>query len=384
MTGPLAGLRVVELAGLGPAPHAAMVLADLGAEVVRIERRSAGDVASAMGDVAQAMTGATAGRDQMQRGKLLIGADLKDPAGLRGVLALVSHADVLLEGFRPGVADRLGLGPADCLERNPRLIYGRMTGWGQDGPFAQRAGHDINYLALTGALHAMGRPGERPAPPLNLAGDFGGGSMLLLTGVLAALWERTRSGHGQVVDAAMTDGVGLLLQLTWSMRGLGMWTDERGSNLFDGGAPFYDTYECADGRYVAVGALEQQFYAQLLDGLGLDAAELPDRGQRENWPALRERFAAVFASRTRDEWADTFNGTDACVTPVLRFDEVAAHPHNAARAGVIERDGVTQAAPAPRFSRTPADLPAPDPWGSGRPEPGDVDSVLTRWRSHDH
>ncbi|MDX6352380.1 MAG: alpha-methylacyl-CoA racemase [Streptomyces sp.] len=363
MAGPLTGLRVVELAGLGPAPHAAMVLADLGAEVVRVERP---------GDRR------TDARDQVLRGRTVVAADLKDPAEREEVLALVEHADVLVEGFRPGVAERLGLGPEDCLARNPRLVYGRMTGWGQHGPLAPRAGHDINYLALTGALHAIGRPGERPVPPLNLVGDFGGGSMFLLTGVMAALWERERSGRGQVVDAAMVDGIGVLLQMTWSLRGMGVWSDERGANLIDGGAPFYDTYACADGRYVAVGALEPQFYARLLEGLGLTEADLPDRGDRANWPALRERIAAAFATRDRDDWAAVFAGTDACVTPVLRFDEVPGHPHAAARDAVLDLDGVPQAAPAPRFSRTAPGVPAAPPT-----EAAGVDSVLARWRPKD-
>jgi alpha-methylacyl-CoA racemase len=360
MTGPLTGLRVVELAGMGPAPHAAMLLADLGADVVRVERPA----------------GVPSGQapDQMLRGRTRVEADLKEPVDLERVQALIGCADVLLEGFRPGVAERLGLGPAECFGRNPRLVYGRMTGWGQDGPLAARAGHDINYLSLTGALHAVGRAGERPVPPLNLVADFGGGSMLLLTGVLAALWERERSGHGQVVDAAMVDGVGVLLQTAWSLRGAGAWSDERGRNLLDGGAPFYDTYECADGRYVAVGALEERFYEQLLDGLGLAGATLPDRDDPANWPALRERLSTVLASRTRDEWARAFEGTDACVTPVLRFDEVAGHPHTAARGGIVELDGVQQAAPAPRFSRT-----APEPPTAPAAAPVPADAVLARW-----
>ena len=263
------------------------------------------------------------------------------------MLRLVERADVLLEGYRPGVTERLGVGPADCHARNPRLVYGRMTGWGQDGPLALRAGHDINYISLTGALHAIGRPGERPVPPLNLVGDFGGGSMLLVVGVLAALWEAQRSGQGQVVDAAMVDGASLLSQMFWGFLAHKIWVDERGVNLLDGAAPFYDTYTCADGRHVAVGAIEPQFYAALLAGLGLADADLPDQHDRERWPQLRERFAAVFATRTRDEWAAAFAGTDACVTPVLAFGEVAAHPHVAARGTIVERDGVAQAAPGP-------------------------------------
>jgi alpha-methylacyl-CoA racemase len=360
MGGPLGGLRVVELAGIGPGPHAAMMLADLGADVVRVQRP---------GDA-----GVLPHRDQLLRGRRLVLADLGQPAERDAVLELISRADVLLEGFRPGVAERLGLGPDALLARNPRLVYGRITGWGQHGPLASRAGHDINYLALTGGLHAIGRPGERPVPPLNLVGDFGGGSMLVLTGVLAALWERERSGRGQVVDAAMVDGIGVLLQMVWGLRASGLWSDERGANLLDGGAPFYDTYECADGGYVAVGSLEHRFYTRLLEGLGLDPEDLPDRDDPGEWPALRERLRAAFAGRTRDEWAEIFAGTDACVTPVLRFDEVAGHPHAAARGSVIEVDGVPQAAPAPRFSRSRTAPPAAPPR-----EPEDLAGALARW-----
>jgi len=360
-TGPLAGLKVVELAGIGPGPHAAMVLADLGADVVRVDRPSGG---LQLGDPAV---------DPTLRGRRRVSADLKDPAGRETVLRLVEHADVLLEGYRPGVTERLGVGPADCHARNPRLVYGRMTGWGQDGPLAPRAGHDINYIALTGALHAIGRAGDRPVPPLNLVGDFGGGSMLLLVGVLAALWEAQRSGRGQVVDAAMVDGSSLLVQMVWGMLAQDMWRDERGSNLLDGHAPFYDTYTCADGRHVAVGALEPQFYAALLAGLGLDGEDLPAQYDQSGWPALRARFTEVFATRTRDEWAEVFAGTDACVTPVLSFAEAREHPHLAARGTIVERDGVPQAAPAPRFSRTAPAVPGP----LADPEP--VEQVLADW-----
>jgi alpha-methylacyl-CoA racemase len=362
MAGPLSGLRVVELAGIGPTPHAAMMLGDLGADVVRVSRPDARD-------------GGPADASHFPRSSRFIVADLKTDEGCRAVLDLVAHADVLLEGLRPGVAERLGLGPRECLARNPVLVYGRVTGWGQEGPLAEAVGHDINYLSLTGALHAIGRAGERPVPPLNLISDFGGGSMLVVTGVLAALWERSRSGRGQVVDAAMVDGVGALLHMVWSLRGAGFWADERGVNLLDGAAPFYDTYECADGRYVAVGALEPQFYVHLLRGLGLDGAELPGRDDPANWPVLRARFAEIFATRTRDEWARVFDGTDACVTPVLRFDEVARHPHAAARGAIIDVDGVTQAAPAPRFSRTAPAAPTPPP-----AKPVAVDEVIRRWR----
>jgi alpha-methylacyl-CoA racemase len=358
----LAGLKVVELAGIGPGPHAAMVLADLGAEVVRIDRPSGG-----------LQLGSPDAPDPTLRGRRRVAADLKDPAGREAVLRLVEHADALLEGYRPGVTERLGVGPADCHARNPRLVYARMTGWGQEGPLAARAGHDINYISLTGALHAIGRAGERPVPPLNLVGDFGGGSMLLVVGVLAALWEAQRSGQGQVVDAAMVDGASLLVQMVWGLLGQGMWTDRREENVLDGHSPFYDTYTCADGRHVAVGALEPQFYAALLTGLGLDGEELPEQYDRSGWPTLRARFTEVFASRTRDEWAEVFTGTDACVTPVLAFGEVPRHPHIAARATVVERDGVPQAAPAPRFSRTAPVVPGPP----ADPEP--VDQVLADW-----
>ncbi|MDX2937751.1 CaiB/BaiF CoA transferase family protein [Streptomyces ipomoeae] len=364
MAGPLAGLRVVELGGIGPSPHAAMILADLGADVVRVERP-------------QGTLDLTGGRpDHMLRGRRSVAADLKTPQGRDLVLRLVARADVLVEGFRPGVAERLGVGPQDCHRLNARLVYGRMTGWGQQGPLAQRAGHDINYIGLTGALHAIGRHGERPVPPLNLVGDFGGGSMFLLTGILAALWERERSGEGQVVDAAMVDGASVLLQMIWTMRGQGTWSDERGTNLLDGAAPFYDTYTCQDGRHVAVGAIEPQFYAALLGGLGIDPGTLPDRDDRSSWPALRDRFAEAFRTRPRDEWAKLFADTDACVTPVLAPEEVPLHPHMAARGTLTEIDGVVQPAPAPRFSRTAPRTP------SEPPLPGhDTAAVLADWNA---
>jgi len=353
---------VVELAGIGPGPHAAMILADLGADVVRVERP-------------QGTLDLTDGKpDHMLRGRRSVAANLKTVEGRESVLRLVAKADVLIEGLRPGATERLGVGPEDCLERNPRLIYGRMTGWGQDGPMAQRAGHDINYISLTGALHAIGRPGERPVPPLNLVGDFGGGSMFLLTGILAALWERARSGRGQVVDAAMVGGTSVLLQMMWTMLGQGTWSGERGANLLDGGAPFYDTYPCQDGRHVAVGAIEPQFYRALLAGLGLDAAVLPDQQDRSGWPVLRERIGAAFLSRPRDHWTKVFADTDACVTPVLAPDEVPAHPHLAARDTLINLDGIWQAAPAPRFSRTAPGVP------TSPPHPGaDTETVLADW-----
>src|SRR5690349_8360117 len=324
---PLEGLRVVEFGGIGPGPHGAMLLADLGAEVVRVERPSGG--LSVVPD---------ASRDFLLRGRRSVSADLKSADGRATVLALIASADVVVEGFRPGVLERLGLGPSDCLAVNPGLVYARMTGWGQDGPLAQRAGHDINYLSVTGVLHAIGKP------PLNLVGDFGGGSLYLVLGVLAALWERQRTGRGQVVDAAIVDGVASLALMIWSMKAQSVWEDSPDSNLLDGGCPFYSIYECLDGRSVAVGALEPQFYALLVAGLGL--SDLPEQMDRASWPLLRKMFAEAFLSRTRDEWAEVFGDTDACVTPVLTLEEAAAHPHLVAR-GVFTSDGA--AAPAPRF-----------------------------------
>jgi alpha-methylacyl-CoA racemase len=361
-SGPLAGLKVVELAGIGPGPHAAMILTDLGADVVRVDRPSGA-----------LQLGNPDAPDPTLRGRRRVAANLKDPEGRETVLRLVERADVLLEGFRPGVTERLGVGPADCHARNPKLVYARMTGWGQDGPMAQRAGHDINYISLTGSLHAIGRRGERPVPPLNLVGDFGGGSMLLVIGVVSALWEAQRSGQGQVVDAAMVDGVSVLNQMFWGFLAQKFWIDEPDSNLLDGHAPFYDTYTCSDGRHVAVGAIEPQFYAAMLDGLGLTGADLPGQMDRDRWPELRARLTEVFASRSRDEWAAVFADTDACVTPVLAFGEAAAHPHLAARQTIVESDGVTQAAPAPRFSRTHTEIPT----RATDPEP--VDDVLADW-----
>ncbi|MBV9140417.1 MAG: CoA transferase [Pseudonocardiales bacterium] len=362
MAGPLVGLRVLELAGIGPGPHAAMLLADLGADVVRVERPSGG------------LQLAPRAEDQMLRGRRSVMCDLKDASGRETMLRLVERADVLIESLRPGVTERLGVGPADCHARNPALVYARMTGWGQDGPLADRAGHDINYIALSGVLHAVGNTGGKPVPPLNLVGDFGGGSMFLVAGVLAALWERERSGAGQVIDAAMVDGVSVLAQMFWSLRACGLWGEARGSNLLDSGAPFYDTYACSDGRYVAVGALEPQFYAALLKGLGLIEADLPRQLDPGGWPVLRQRFTNAFASRSRDEWMAVFEGTDACVVPVLSFAEVPTHPHIAARGTVITLSGVPQAAPAPRFSRTRPDRPTPPP------KPGaDTAAVLADW-----
>ena len=362
MTGPLHGLRVVELAGIGPGPHAAMILGDLGADVVRVERPGKGG-------------GVPVGsRDSMLRNRRSVAADLKSDEGRELVLRLISKADVLIEGYRPGVTERLGLGPEDCAKVNERLIYGRMTGWGQTGPRAQQAGHDINYISLNGVLHAIGRKGERPVPPLNLAGDFGGGSMFLIVGILSALWERQTSGKGQVVDAAMVDGSSVLVQMMWSFRASGMWSDERGVNMLDTGAPFYDTYETADGKYVAVGAIEPQFYAQLLDGLGLADADLPGQHDASRAEELRATFTEAFLRHDRDHWASVFNGTDACVTPVLSFAEVETEPHITERGTFFQDGDNLEPAPAPRFSRSVPPTPTP-PGEKG----ADTDAVLRDW-----
>ena len=343
--GPLSGLRFVEMAGIGPVPFAAMVLADLGATGVRIESPRPG---LGLGDPT---------RDITRRGRGAVVVDVRDDLGRDLVLDLVGSADLLVEGFRPGVMERLGLGPGDCLARNPALVFGRMTGWGQDGPWARTAGHDLDYIALAGALAHIGRAGQPPTPPLNLLADYGGGAMLLLVGVLAALWEAQRSGRGQVVDAAMVDGVALLMSLFHSMTTQGMWREEAGVNLLDSGAPFYDVYRTADGRWLAVACLEPQFYSEWLRVAGLEDEALPAQYDVAGWPVLRERFAAAIASRTRDEWAEVAAGTDACVAPVLTMQEASAHPHLLARETFVEIDGITQSSPAPRFSRTPARTP---------------------------
>jgi alpha-methylacyl-CoA racemase len=337
----LTGIRVVELAGLGPGPYACMLLAELGAEVIKVDRPGGGASVT------------PADQEALHRSRPSVAVDLKKPEGRDVLLRLVESADVLVEGLRPGVTERLGLGPQDCLARNPRLVYARMTGWGQDGPFASTAGHDINYLSLTGALHAIGTA-DRPVPPLNLGADFGGGSMFLLVGILSALIERTSSGQGQVVDAAMVDGASSLITMMYGMLAAGRWVDRRESNLLDGGAPFYTTYPCADGGHLAVGAIEPQFYAQLLDGLGLTGQVPGGQHDHEHWPAQRRLIGERIATRTRDEWAATFAGTDACVTPVLGLTEAAAHPHMAARGTFFDAGGTPQPGPAPRFSRTPA------------------------------
>lgn len=352
MSGPLDGLKVVELAGIGPSPYACMLMADLGADILRIER---GDV-----DADQEPTW-----DLLNRSRPSVAVDLKSDAGRALVLELCEQADVLIEGFRPGVTERLGLGPLDVAQRNPKLVYGRMTGYGQEGPLAHRAGHDINYIAVSGALWPMGRKGERPVPPLNLVGDFGGGSMFLVFGVLAAVLSARTTGEGQVVDAAMVDGSASLLTMTHAMTNAGFWHDERGTNLLDSGAPFYEVYETNDLQYVAVGAIEAKFYGALLRGLDLDGEELPAQFDRDAWPDMKERFATIFAQKSRDEWTEIFADVDACVTPVLSSREATHHHYNTARE-VFTTEGVVQPRPAPRFSRSPGALgQAPGKPGSG-------------------
>ena len=361
--GPLSGIRVVEIAGIGPGPFACMLLSDLGAEVVRVDRA---------GHVPPAGANLQPGQDVLTRGRRSVGVDLKSSGGVDVVMRLVDRVDVLVEGFRPGVAERLGIGPQPCLERNPALVYGRMTGWGQDGPMAPRAGHDINYIALSGALHPIG-PADRPPPvPLNYIGDFGGGGMLLAFGILAALVERSHSGQGQVVDAAMVDGAAIQSAMFHGMLAMGMWTGEREANLLDGGAPFYRCYTCSDGGFMSVGALEPQFYAELLARLELEPSAWPQH-DKAAWPEQSRRLEALFATRTRDEWAAVFEGSDACVAPVLRLDEAPSDPHMTARSTFIESNGFAQPAPAPRFSRTPGAVAGP-PVLPGN----DTDSVLAQ------
>jgi alpha-methylacyl-CoA racemase len=346
MAGPLQGLKVVEMAGLGPAPFCAMMLADMGADVVRIERPGAPSV-----------TGAAGKFDVLARSRRVLALDLKNPVAIDAVLALVDQADLLIEGFRPGVMERLGLGPDVCIARRPPLVYGRMTGWGQNGPLAQAAGHDINYIALSGALHAIGATSGPPLPPLNYVGDFGGGAMMLAFGLLCALHHARASGAGQVVDAAMTDGAALLSAMMYGMHAAGAWSNRRGENMLDGGAHFYGCYACADGRHVSIGSIEPQFYAQLLQRTGITDPEFSAQLDAAAWPRLKARLAEVFLGKTRDEWCALMEGSDVCFAPVLDWDEAPGHPHNLARQSFVTVDGVLQPAPAPRFSRTPAAAP---------------------------
>ena len=336
--GPLKGIKIIEMAGIGPGPFCGMVLADLGAEVIRVDRASA--------------KGTGSRQEASNRGKKSIAVDLKSKEGVEIVLKLVQEADAIFEGFRPGVMERLGLGPEECMELNESLVYGRMTGWGQDGPLANAAGHDINYISLSGALAAIGRPGSPPVPPLNLIGDFGGGGMLLALGLVSALLESKQSGKGQVVDAAMTDGSALLMTMIYTMQSSGFWKDSMGSNMLDGGAHFYDTYECSDGKFISLGSIEPQFYKLLCDLAGFDNNLSSDQMSRDDWPEKKKAVKEIILTKTREEWCQIMEGTDVCFAPVLNMEEAPNHPHNKARQTFIELEGATQPAPAPRFSRT--------------------------------
>jgi alpha-methylacyl-CoA racemase len=371
-SGPLSGIKIIELAGIGPAPFTCMMLADAGAQVLRLERAPSGAVERGEEFAA---SGAGSYWDLLNRSRPSVGINLKHPDAVELVLGLVERADGLVEGFRPGVAERLGLGPGDCSARNRRLVYGRMTGWGQDGPMADMAGHDIDYIAIGGALWSLGRADSAPVPPLNLIGDFGGGGMLLAFGMVAALLEAARSGEGQVVDAAMVDGAASLMTMIHAFRRHGLWNDQRGANMLDTGAPFYEVYETADGKWMAVGGIEAQFYAELIHGLGLESdPSLPAQMARDDWATLKARFAEVFKTKTRDEWSAVFDGTDACVVPVLSPWEAPDHPHNVARSTFVDVEGAVQPAPAPRFSRTPSTISSP-------PSPPGADTVsgLVEW-----
>ena len=358
--GPLTGVKVLELAGIGPGPLAGMLLADLGAEVISIERGAA--------------SGGKPIPDCSRRGKRSIALNLKSQEGVETLLKMVEKADILFEGFRPGVAEKLGIGPQECLARNPRIIYGRMTGWGQTGPLAQAAGHDINYISLTGALHAMGRADDKPVPPLNLVGDYGGGTMFLVMGLLAALYEVQQSGQGQVVDAAMTDGSAILMAMFNSLHAMGVWSPKRGVNLLDSGAHFYDTYETSDGKYVSIGSIEPQFYALLMEKAQLDPGIFGDQNNQSLWPELSDKLTIIFKSKTQAQWCELMEGTDVCFAPVLDFLEAQQHPHNVARETYIEVDGMVQPAPAPRFSRTVSEVQ----FGS-RLAGNDTEQVLADW-----
>ncbi len=362
--GPLDGIKMIEIAGIGPGPFAAMMLADMGAEILRIDR-------------AQSVTGGDPDEpslDLLARGRRSAAVDLKHPDGVDTVLTLVERADVILEGFRPGVMERLGLGPDVCLERNPRIVFGRMTGWGQEGPLAQAAGHDINYIGLAGALEPLGRRGEAPVPPLNLVGDFGGGGMFLAYGVVCALLERERSGKGQVVDAAMVDGAAALMTIFHGALQSGWWKEERGTNMLDTGAHFYDVYETKDGRYVSIGSIEPQFYRELLEKTGLDGETLPGQMDRSQWPAMKERMRSIFRQKTRDEWCELMEGSDVCFAPVLTMTEAQKHPHIGARQTFVEVAGASQPAPAPRFSRSQTAIERPPPHAGQH-----TDEALADW-----
>lgn len=359
--GPLKGFKIIEVGGIGPGPFCGHMLSDMGAEIIRVDRKGHQGLYESKFDI-------------MNRNRKSVCLDLKIPEGIETVLKLVEKADALQEGFRPGVMEKLGLGPDVCLERNPRLVYGRMTGWGQTGPLSHAAGHDINYISLSGALHAIGPGDHKPVPPLNLVGDFGGGGMLLAFGMVCALLETKQSGKGQIVDAAMTDGSAALMSLFYGLYAAGVWSRERGCNLLDGGAHFYDTYETADGKWISIGAIEPQFYSLLLDLTGIDDPEFESQLDFSKWPALKRKIESVIKTKTRDEWCDIMEGTDACFAPVLSFDEAVAHPHNKERKTFIEIEGVVQPAPAPRFSRTPPEIQSPPPF------PGQhTETALREW-----
>lgn len=364
--GPLHGVKVVELGGIGPSPMACMLLADLGAEVLRIDRAEAADLGVKR----------PAKFNFLLRNRCNVALDLKNPAAVRQVLSLVASADVLIEGFRPGVTERMGLGPEDCLAVNPRLVYGRMTGWGQTGPLAQAAGHDLNYVSLTGVINAIGRPGQPPSIPLALTGDMGGGALYLVMGVLAALLESRKSGQGQVIDAAVVDGAASLATLFFGLHAAGLWQAERGTNVLDGGAPFYDVYECQDGRWISVGPIEARFYSQLLQKLGLEPQTLGSQHDRQHWPQAKVQIAQCFKQRSRDAWCELLEGTDVCFAPVLSFEEAPQHPHMQARGSFVEIDGALQPAPAPKFSRSVPDAPQ----AAQTIGPADVASIALRWR----
>ena len=368
--GPLSGLKIVEVAGIGPAPFAAMMLSDMGADVIRVDRlenSNGGDPAAPPSDI-------------FNRGRRSIALNLKSAGGLKTLLDLIGQADAVMEGFRPGVAERLGFGPEVCQEINPKLVYGRMTGWGQDGPYALTAGHDINYIALAGVLAHLGREGEKPTPPINLVGDFGGGGMLLAFGLVCALLEAGRSGQGQVVDAAMVDGSASLMTMVWGFKAMGMWSDDRGTNLLDTATHFYDTYECADGNFVSIGSIEPQFYAELLKHTNLEQVyvdlgePMPTQMDKAKWPEMKAHLAAIFVTKSRDEWSSLLEGTDICFAPVLTMDEAAQHPHNVHRKTFVEVAGITQPAPSPRFDRTPGEIQRPPS------HPGQhTDEILSEW-----
>jgi len=364
MPGPLNGIRVVELAGIGPGPMACMLLADMGADVIKVDRLTDAGLGVATPSKYQIL----------HRSRPSVGVDLKSAEGLAVVRRLIDNADVLIEGFRPGVTERMGLGPDECFASNPKLVYGRMTGWGQDGPMAKAAGHDMNYIALTGALHAIGPAGGAPVPPLNLVGDFGGGTLYLVVGVLAALLEAKTSGRGQVVDAAMVDGAASLMSIFFGLKAAGMWQDQRGVNLLDGGAHFYSVYETKDGKHVSIGSIEAKFYAELLEKTGLDPADLPPQMKPDSWPVIKEKLTAIFKTKTRDEWTVIMEGTDICFAPVLSLEEAPNHAHMKARGTFVDVDGVVQPGPAPRFSRTPSEVRRP-PSAPG----ADTEEGLSAW-----